>query len=101
MFFQVGIPVRIAGVHVLNPPKLFWPIYQIATRFLKEKIRKRFQLHYGLESLHKCFSIDMLPVSLGGNLAENEAAEWDTMKDLLEKDIPYESKFLLELKIKT
>ncbi len=61
-------------------------------RFLKEKIRKRVQLHYSFESLHKSLSKDLLPESLGGDLSEEDAAERHVVDNLLENDIPFESK---------
>lgn len=87
---QDGIPIRVAGAHFLNPTKLGWPIFQLALKCLKEKIRKRVQIHYGLESLHKSLDKSLLPESLGGDLNEDEASERHVIDMLIQENPSFE-----------
>jgi len=82
--------MRIVSIHVLHPPKIFWPFYHIGKRFVKQKILERVHFHADYESLHKFFNKERLPDFLGGDLSEEEATETHVFKQILKEDIPYE-----------
>ena len=90
LLFQEGLPLKIKGAHFLNPPPLFFPSYHVGIRFLKDKIRKRVQLHNSYESLHKSINKDILPTYYGGSLSEEEATETHVLENILKMDVPYE-----------
>jgi len=79
----------------LNPSKLAWPIFQLALKCLKDKIRQRVQIHYGLESLHNSLDKQLLPESLGGDLSEEEASERHVIDMLLQENPPFERETFL------
>jgi len=84
------MPLRIKSIHIMNPPMLFWSVYKIGQRFMKEKIRNRIHFHYNNESLHKHFEKEFLPLSLGGDLDEDEAIDRTVTDELIKRDIPFE-----------
>ena len=87
--------MRIVGIHILRPPKIFWPFYHFGKFFLNQlnqKILNRVYFHADFESLHKYFNKEFLPESLGGDLTEENAAETHVVKQILQEDIPYEGK---------
>jgi len=46
-----------------------------------------------LESLHQYFSKEQLPVSFGGDIEDNQAAERRGIDELLEQNMPLEGYF--------
>jgi hypothetical protein len=60
-----GVPAKVKGIHFLNAPSIFWPIYKIVSKLLPEKMQKRVHFHSNLESLHNSSTrIFYLPVSV-------------------------------------
>ena len=46
---QEGLPIRIAGLHFVNYPSIFWGLYYVAKGFMKPKLRARIHFHKELE----------------------------------------------------
>jgi len=86
-----GLPTRIAGVHAINVPTLFWPIHKVIMKLLPEKIRNRIFIHDNLESLHKVVSPEILPESLGGHLEDSEAIDEHLIGSLIKSNPIYDS----------
>ncbi|MCL4140573.1 UNVERIFIED_CONTAM: hypothetical protein GTU68_002396, partial [Idotea baltica] len=65
--WQDGYPMRPKGLHYINTPPSFETVFSIFRSFMKEKMRKRVQIHgNSLESLHKHISKEVLPIEYGG-----------------------------------
>ena len=69
------IPVRVAAIHICNPPWFFELFFPILKLFLGEKMRKRIKLHSGedeevLEKMQDKFGIsrEKIPTEMGGGL---------------------------------
>ncbi len=80
----------MAGLHFLNTPLIFWTIYQVMTRFLKDKLRKRIHFNENANSLHQHIDPKILPRSVGGHLDEDEAFDRTLAPRILKRNIPYE-----------
>ncbi|OXA58218.1 alpha-tocopherol transfer protein-like [Folsomia candida] len=74
-FFLNNIPVRIAGIHLLNMCTLGKFFLSVCKRCLKEKLRSRIYIHNDLESFHGLIPTSALPLSLGGDLNGEDAYE--------------------------
>jgi hypothetical protein len=84
--------MRIVGVHVLNAPRIFWPIYKLCMKILPEKIRKRIQIHSSLKSLHDHIDKSILPKYLGGLLEDEEALDREMINELVQADKSYDGR---------
>ncbi|KAJ3648556.1 hypothetical protein Zmor_020351 [Zophobas morio] len=91
-------PVRIKELHIINATPLVSAVMKWAARFVKDKLMKRVKIHDSLESLHECFSKDLLPEELGGTAGKlahfrkqwmstlEEYTEWFKEKEDLKAD---------------
>jgi len=81
---QERFPIRVAGIHVVNNPTIFWPLLQLGISLLPGKLKSRVHLHNGLDSLTKSFPSHILP----------QSAEWNTeiTTKLIALNVCYDSK---------
>ncbi|XP_040288291.1 alpha-tocopherol transfer protein [Bufo bufo] len=63
-----SFPLKVRGIHLINEPLFFYPVYSLIKPFLPEKIRQRIHLHgcYYMETLHQHFAENILPPEYGG-----------------------------------
>ncbi|KAM4687567.1 alpha-tocopherol transfer protein [Discoglossus pictus] len=63
-----SFPLKVRGIHLINEPLFFHPVFAIIRPFLPEKIKQRIHMHGGnyLQSLHQHFSENILPPEYGG-----------------------------------
>ncbi|KFB43463.1 AGAP004763-PA-like protein [Anopheles sinensis] len=83
---QDASPLRMQGIHILNPPTGANIALNIFNGLLSEKNRHKriFSHDNGLESLHQHFSPELLPKEYGGNLEsiDNIIKQWENkLKD--------------------
>ena len=98
---QDGIPIRVAAIHFLNPPRIFWTIYQIIIRLCKQKIRDRIHLHGSIDSLHNYLRKTILPKSLNGDVCDSEADDKDSFDRFFKENRSYDGKFFLSFGIES
>uniref|UniRef100_A0A8D8VSK6 Clavesin-2 n=1 Tax=Cacopsylla melanoneura TaxID=428564 RepID=A0A8D8VSK6_9HEMI len=66
---QEKIPLRVKAIHIVNQPFYFNALYAIFKPFLKQKLRRRINLHgTSMKSLHKHIAPECLPQEWGGKL---------------------------------
>jgi len=85
-------PFKCKGAHIIYTPLIFNMTLSLIKMFLPQKLGKRIHVHgNSTDSLHKFLSPDILPVSLGGHLTEDEAVDQDLLEGLYtnEKDDYY------------
>ncbi|XP_022319792.1 clavesin-2-like [Crassostrea virginica] len=74
---QDCFPARFGSIHFVNQPWYIEAICKIILPFLKEKSRRKIQMHgINLGLLHKYISKDVLPAELGGTLPEHNITSW-------------------------
>jgi len=99
IFSKDIFPWRVAGIHFINTPKIFWPIYKLLIKFLPRKIQGRVYLHNNVESLSKIIPLQLLPQAIGGSSLDEEAWDTNVIQNLLQKDICYDSNWFFFLKL--
>ncbi|XP_053571047.1 alpha-tocopherol transfer protein [Bombina bombina] len=63
-----SFPLKVRGIHLINEPLFFHPVFSLIKPFLPEKIKQRIHMHGNnyLSSLHQHFSENILPPEYGG-----------------------------------
>ncbi|XP_073535457.1 alpha-tocopherol transfer protein [Phyllobates terribilis] len=63
-----SFPLKVRGIHLLNEPLFFYPVYSLIKPFLPEKIKERVHLHGSnyIPTLHQHFAENILPPEYGG-----------------------------------
>uniref|UniRef100_A0A8C5Q3I0 Alpha-tocopherol transfer protein n=1 Tax=Leptobrachium leishanense TaxID=445787 RepID=A0A8C5Q3I0_9ANUR len=63
-----SFPLKVRGIHLINEPLFFYPVFALIRPFLPEKIKQRVHLHGSnyVPSLHNHFSENILPPEYGG-----------------------------------
>lgn len=63
-----SFPLKVRGIHLLNVPLFFRPVFSMIRPFLPEKIRQRIHMHGSdyTDSLADFFSAPVLPPEYGG-----------------------------------
>ncbi|XP_018423609.1 PREDICTED: alpha-tocopherol transfer protein [Nanorana parkeri] len=63
-----SFPLKVRGIHLINEPLFFHPVYALIRPFLPDKIKERIHMHgsYYVPTLHQHFSEDILPPEYGG-----------------------------------
>jgi len=70
-FMNGGFPIWFRRIHVINNPRLFGVLYNIAKPFLSERVKENIVFHgNNLQSLHEEVSPEMLPKDLGGTAGD-------------------------------
>ncbi|XP_063698148.1 retinaldehyde-binding protein 1-like [Culicoides brevitarsis] len=72
---RFAIPVRVFKVYVINMPKIVQPLYEIATRFLTPKLKKRLKVLKNQEELKKVVDLKDFPKEFGGESEMKEILE--------------------------
>ncbi|XP_010900742.1 alpha-tocopherol transfer protein isoform X1 [Esox lucius] len=64
-----SFPLKVRGIHLINEPIFFRPVFTMIRAFLPEKIKKRIHMHGSTfkETLRFFFSEDILPQEYGGS----------------------------------
>jgi len=84
--------MKAVGIHILNMPSLFWPIYKLSMKLFPRKIQRRVHLHSNLISLAEFIPLDILPKSMGGIQPDEDAWDYEITQNLLKKNICYDRK---------
>ncbi|XP_071660177.1 alpha-tocopherol transfer protein isoform X2 [Patagioenas fasciata] len=75
-----SFPLKVRGIHFINEPLFFYPVYALIKPFLTEKIKQRVYMHGSnyMQSLTEHFPISILPQEYGGEEVSIEelAKEW-------------------------
>ncbi|OCT76860.1 alpha-tocopherol transfer protein isoform X1 [Xenopus laevis] len=63
-----SFPLKVRGIHLINEPLFFHPVFAIIKPFLPDKIKQRVHLHGSnyIPTLHQHFSASILPPEYGG-----------------------------------
>lgn len=71
---QEKIPLRVKAIHIVNQPFYFNALFAIFKPFLKQKLRRRINLHgTNMKSLHKHIAPESLPQEWGGTMSPYNA----------------------------
>uniref|UniRef100_A0A1Y1LTY1 CRAL-TRIO domain-containing protein n=1 Tax=Photinus pyralis TaxID=7054 RepID=A0A1Y1LTY1_PHOPY len=74
---QDTFPLRFKGFHIVNEPFYFDAFMAVVKPFLKDKVRKRIQLHgTNFSSLHEFIHPDILPFEYGGTAGTFDNRPW-------------------------
>ncbi|NWQ73112.1 TTPA protein, partial [Columbina picui] len=75
-----SFPLKVRGIHFINEPLFFHPVYALIKPFLTEKIKQRVYMHGSnyMQSLTEHFPVSILPQEYGGEEVSIEelAKEW-------------------------
>ncbi|TNN37088.1 Alpha-tocopherol transfer protein [Liparis tanakae] len=63
-----SFPLKVRGIHLVNEPLFFWPVFSMLRPFLPEKIKQRIHMHGAdfQDTLSDFFSPPVLPPEYGG-----------------------------------
>ncbi|KAM9308894.1 alpha-tocopherol transfer protein [Gastrophryne carolinensis] len=63
-----SFPLKVRGIHLINEPLFFHPVYALIRPFLPDKIKERVHMHGSnfVPTLHQHFSENILPPEYGG-----------------------------------
>ncbi|KAM4705638.1 alpha-tocopherol transfer protein [Rhinophrynus dorsalis] len=63
-----SFPLKVRGIHLINEPLFFHPVFALIKPFLPDKIKQRIHLHgcNYIPTLHQHFSENILPPEYGG-----------------------------------
>lgn len=80
-----SFPLKVRGIHLLNVPFFFRPVFSMIRPFLPEKIRQRIHMHGAnyVDSLADFFSAPVLPPEYGGEGPSIQEACQDWTNHLL------------------
>ncbi|XP_025054275.1 alpha-tocopherol transfer protein, partial [Alligator sinensis] len=75
-----SFPLKVRGIHLINEPLFFHPVFSLIKPFLTEKIKERVHMHGSnyIQSLTQHFPASILPQEYGGEEVsiEDLAQEW-------------------------
>ncbi|XP_054670649.1 alpha-tocopherol transfer protein [Grus americana] len=75
-----SFPLKVRGIHLINEPLFFHPVFALIKPFLTEKIKERVYMHGNnyMQSLTEHFPVSILPQEYGGEEVSIEelAKEW-------------------------
>ncbi|KAF4524443.1 hypothetical protein B566_EDAN013461 [Ephemera danica] len=81
---EQSVPMRHRQIHLLNLPSAAKIFYDFARQMFSDKLRKRFQIHSGLNELHEKLNPKILPKEYGGIIPMKDMIDaW--MRELLER----------------
>lgn len=83
-----SFPLKVRGIHLLNVPLFFRPVFSMIRPFLPEKIRQRIHMHGAdyVDSLADFFSAPVLPPEYGGEGPSVREACQDWTNHLLQSE---------------
>ncbi|XP_003978513.1 alpha-tocopherol transfer protein isoform X1 [Takifugu rubripes] len=84
-----SFPLKVRGIHLLNEPMFFHPVFTMIRPFLSEKIRQRIHMHGTdfQDSLGDFFSPPVLPPEYGGEGPGIEEACQDWTNKLFQSEM--------------
>ncbi|XP_062424190.1 alpha-tocopherol transfer protein [Rhea pennata] len=75
-----SFPLKVRGIHLINEPLFFHPVFALIKPFLTEKIKERVYMHGNnyMQSLTEHFPVSILPQEYGGEEVSIDvlAEEW-------------------------
>ncbi|XP_067146121.1 alpha-tocopherol transfer protein [Apteryx mantelli] len=78
--FRDSFPLKVRGIHLINEPLFFHPVFALIKPFLTEKIKERVYMHGNnyMQSLTEHFPVSILPQEYGGEEVSIDvlAEEW-------------------------
>lgn len=83
-----SFPLKVRGIHLLNVPLFFRPVFSMIRPFLPDKIRQRIHMHGSdyVDSLADFFSAPVLPPEYGGEGPSTREACQDWTNQLLRSE---------------
>ncbi|XP_054452536.1 alpha-tocopherol transfer protein [Anoplopoma fimbria] len=83
-----SFPLKVRGIHLVNEPMFFWPVFAMIRPFLPDKIKQRIHMHGAdfNDTLSDFFSSDVLPPEYGGEGPSIEGACQDWTNQLLQSE---------------
>lgn len=83
-----SFPLKVRGIHLLNVPLFFRPVFSVIQPFLPDKIRQRIHMHGSdyVDSLGDFFSAPVLPPEYGGEGPGLQEACQDWTNQLLRRE---------------
>ncbi|XP_049888864.1 alpha-tocopherol transfer protein [Epinephelus moara] len=83
-----SFPLKVRGIHLVNEPMLFRPVFTMIRPFLPEKIKQRIHMHGAdfQDTLSDFFSAPVLPPEYGGEGPSIEEVCQDWTNQLLESE---------------
>ncbi|XP_067015628.2 retinol-binding protein pinta-like isoform X2 [Anabrus simplex] len=94
--FNEAYPIRIKAMHYLNVHPIFDKLFQFASQFMKEKMKRRIHMHGGnLESIYEHIPKSVLPKDYGGDgpSLDELASDWkkkvESYRDYFLEDSKY------------
>uniref|UniRef100_A0A3B5A1Q5 Alpha-tocopherol transfer protein n=2 Tax=Stegastes partitus TaxID=144197 RepID=A0A3B5A1Q5_9TELE len=83
-----SFPLKVRGIHLVNEPMFFRPVFAMIRPFLPEKIKQRIHMHGAdfCETLADFFSPHVLPPDYGGEAPEIEELCHDWTNHLLQSE---------------
>ncbi|XP_042337418.1 alpha-tocopherol transfer protein-like, partial [Plectropomus leopardus] len=83
-----SFPLKVRGIHLVNEPMLFRPVFTMIRPFLPEKIKQRIHMHGAdfQDTLSDYFSSHVLPPEYGGEGPGIEEACQDWTNQLLQSE---------------
>ncbi|XP_037941408.1 uncharacterized protein LOC119674344 [Teleopsis dalmanni] len=84
VFLDKAVPIRIKGLHIVNPSKEGTVFLNIVRTFLNEKQKQRLFIHKSLEDLYKVIPKENLPIEYGGTNGSISEITADMEKKLLD-----------------
>ncbi|VVC39734.1 Hypothetical protein CINCED_3A001403 [Cinara cedri] len=92
-----SFPVRIGGVHFVNPPKFISSLVGFFKMFVSAKIKDRIFIHDSLEEFYQYIPKDVLPDIYGGTAGTMEKLEKDLFEYLLSETEYLENRPIADL----
>ncbi|KAM3604511.1 uncharacterized protein V6R79_012195 [Siganus canaliculatus] len=85
---QDSFPLKVRGIHLVNEPMFFRPVFAMIRPFLPEKIKQRIHMHGAdfQDTLSDFFSPHVLPPQYGGEGPSIEEACQDWTNQLLQAE---------------
>ncbi|XP_051260536.1 alpha-tocopherol transfer protein [Dicentrarchus labrax] len=83
-----SFPLKVRGIHLVNEPMFFRPVFAMIRPFLPDKIKQRIHMHGAdfHDSLSDFFSLPVLPPEYGGEGPDIEKACQDWTNKLLQSE---------------
>jgi len=87
--FWNNYPMMIKGVHAVNNPRIVSYAYSLLRPFIPKKVKERLRMHGNdFASLHEYLPADILPTWLGGELSDEDAINFDLIKQIINSSSP-------------
>ncbi|XP_071368330.1 alpha-tocopherol transfer protein isoform X2 [Centroberyx affinis] len=83
-----SFPLKVRGIHLINEPMFFRPVFAMLRPFLPEKIKQRIHMHGSdfCDTLTDFFPLSLLPPEYGGEGPDIEEACQEWTNQLLQSE---------------